>query len=177
MIRAGIKLSQKAVIFGNPEFKKVQDMSTDSESLFIYKAIKKCAPNVQIIIEMMNPRNLQFLQTPEEVQDPNYNPNEDSFQYELTALYAAGEMYHSGIVDTLACQAFYNPYLLTILQQILVGMKQKGFEEMAMYDGLGLAQSNLILKQIPPEFIGKTFEELFKNFACYKDLICLGIYR
>ncbi|MEL6802214.1 MAG: hypothetical protein AAFO91_00335 [Bacteroidota bacterium] len=86
-------------------------------------------------------------------------------------------MYHSGIVDILTCQAYYNQHLLTILEQILVGMKQKDYVEMALANELGITQSNLILKRIPPDYVGLTFEKLFQHFAIEKNLICLGLYR
>jgi hypothetical protein len=177
LFRAKIRTASKAVIFGTSQSRKSRNAAEDTESLFIYKAIKKCHPGLQIIIEMMNPKNIQFLQTDSENQDPSQCLSDDDFRYELTSLYAAGEMYHSGIVDTLTCQAFYNPHLLTILQQILVGMKQRDYVEMALYDELGITQSNLILKAIPPDYIGVTFEKLFQHFAIEKNLICLGIYR
>lgn len=36
-------------------------------------------------------------------------------------MYTAGEVYISSIIDTLTAQACYNPHIVTILQQILVG--------------------------------------------------------
>jgi len=36
-------------------------------------------------------------------------------------MYTAGEVYISSIIDTLTAQACYNPSIITILQQILVG--------------------------------------------------------
>jgi hypothetical protein len=56
-------------------------------------------------------------------------------------------------------------------------MKQKDYVEMALANELGISQSNLILKKIPPEYVGLTFEKLFRHFATEKQLICLGIYR
>ena len=39
--------------------------------------------------------------------------------YEFYPLYAAGEVYISSTIDTLTCQAYYNPHIVTILQQLL----------------------------------------------------------
>lgn len=41
----------------------------------------------------------------------------------MTPLFASGEVYISSIIDTLTCQTYYNPHILTILQQILTGGK------------------------------------------------------
>lgn len=47
-----------------------------------------------------------------------------SVQADITPLYAAGQVYISTTIDTLTCQTYYNPHILTILQQILTGGKQ-----------------------------------------------------
>ena len=39
-------------------------------------------------------------------------------------MYTAGEVYISSIIDTLTAQACYNPNIVTILQQILVGRSE-----------------------------------------------------
>ena len=41
-------------------------------------------------------------------------------------MYTAGEVYISSIIDTLTAQACYNPNIVTILQQILVGKGEGG---------------------------------------------------
>ena len=41
-------------------------------------------------------------------------------------MYTAGEVYISSIIDTLTAQACYNPHIVTILQQILVGRSEGG---------------------------------------------------
>lgn len=58
--------------------------------------------------------NIDFL------MDRNSNQDKDlTFQH--STLYAAGEVYISTLIDTLTAQAIYNPNIVTILQQILVG--------------------------------------------------------
>ena len=47
-------------------------------------------------------------------------------------MYTAGEVYIASIIDTLTAQACYNPNIVTILQQILVGRNEvikSAFEE------------------------------------------------
>jgi len=48
----------------------------------------------------------------------------DEFAYEYTSIYAAGEVYISALIDTLTCQSYFNPHIVTILQQILSGGSQ-----------------------------------------------------
>jgi|TARA_B110001469_G_C9520945_1_gene259292 hypothetical protein len=44
-----------------------------------------------------------------------------AIEHQYDILFTAGEVYISAIIDTLTAQAFYNPNIVTILQQILVG--------------------------------------------------------
>jgi hypothetical protein len=48
--------------------------------------------------------------------------------YTHSTIYAAGEVYSSAIVDTLTCQSYFNPHIVTILQQILNGGVDDGDE-------------------------------------------------
>lgn len=81
LFRAKIQVASKAVIFGTSQSPgKSRNTDEDTESLFIYKAIKKCNPQLQIIIEMMNPKNLQFLQTEKENMDKTHSPGNDNFR-------------------------------------------------------------------------------------------------
>jgi len=78
---------------------------------------------------------------------PNLKSNAHNHKY--TMLYAAGEVYISSFIDTLTCQAYFNPNIVTILQQLLRENSEDEDEEvlrvtMANPD---LVQSNL--KQIP----------------------------
>lgn len=56
MRRANINFADKAVILGqdsaNMKDGIVNDEMLDAESIFIYKAIKKCNKNVQIMIDL-----------------------------------------------------------------------------------------------------------------------------
>lgn len=97
-----------------------------------------------------------------------------NFDYRYSTLYAAGEVYVSAIIDTLTCQSYYNPHIVTILQQILKGANVPDSD--VMMANPDLCQSNLWQISVPEECINKTFEQLFLYFL-EKDLICLGLYR
>lgn len=81
----------------------------DAMSIFIYKAIKKINPSIQIMVELVYNSNIEFLL-------PNEGGSEKEFKYDMNPLFAAGEVYISNILDTLTCQTYYNPHILTILQ-------------------------------------------------------------
>jgi len=114
--------------FVNPPYSKLRE--------FVYKAIERCNPNLQILTELSYSSNIDFLL-------PKNSPKRD---YTFSTLYTAGEVYISAIIDTLTAQAFYNPHIVTILQQILVGRGEKAPDEfeLMMEKTLGnFNQSNL----------------------------------
>lgn len=78
----------------------------DAKSIFIYKAIKRINPTLQILTELNYESNIEFLQAKR-----NSNTNAS-----IPKIYAAGEVYISSIIDTLTAQACYNPHIVTILQ-------------------------------------------------------------
>jgi len=68
----------------------------DAESIFIYKAIKRCKPDLQIMVELVSQQNIDFLMRKDFKRYVK-------FDYDKTPLFAAGEIYISLIIDTLTC--------------------------------------------------------------------------
>jgi hypothetical protein len=101
----------------------------------------------------------------------------EEFAYEYTSLYAAGEVYISALIDTLTCQSYFNPQIVTILQQILTGGKQNNLTMLGICDAAELKQSNLWQIAIPEDYLNKTFGELFHYLAIKRNLIALALYR
>jgi hypothetical protein len=103
----------------------------DAETIFIYKTIKQCNKDLQIMTELYFSSNIEFLLPKSQI----------NFDYKYTTLFAAGEVYISTIIDTLTCQSYYNPHIVTILQQILKGANVPDSE--VMIANPDLCQSNL----------------------------------
>ena len=67
LMRANINYADKAVIFAQEmdvvknEGNEILDEMHDAESIFIYKAIKKINPSIQIMIELVYSSNVEFL--------------------------------------------------------------------------------------------------------------------
>ena len=78
----------------------------DAQSIFIYKAIKKCNPTLKIFTEIFYQSNIDFLMP---------RTHSKQIEYKHSTLFAAGEVYISNIVDTLTALAFYNPAIVTFL--------------------------------------------------------------
>jgi hypothetical protein len=52
--------------------------------------------------------------------DVSESKRQETDQY-LSPVYASGNTFSSGMLDTLVCQAFYNPHIITIVQSLVSG--------------------------------------------------------
>ena len=175
LLRANIEYADKAVILGNNNNKNViyNDQMIDCETVFIYKAIKKCNPCIQIMTELVYDSNIEFLLPDEEMEQFD----KGMISYESTSVFSSGEVYVSSIIDTLTCQAYYNKHIVTIIHQLLTGGKNNANHTLSyICENIGLKSSNLWHMTIPTKFINKTFLELYMEF-CDKNIIPLGLYR
>ena len=175
LLRANIEYADKAVILGNNNNKNIiyNNQMIDCETVFIYKAIKKCNPNIQIMTELVYDSNIEFLLPDEELEQFNNG----IIPYERTSVFSSGEVYVSSIIDTLTAQAYYNKHIVTIIHQLLTGGKNSSNYVLSyICENIGLKSSNLWHMSIPTKFINKTFLELYMEF-CDKNIIPLGLYR
>lgn len=188
LIRAGIKHAKKAVIMDSgknnstdiPRVDNSNDRMTDAESIFIYKAIKKCNPGLQIMIELVYPSNIEFLE-PKSVQKEDMLKAKEGneFNYEFLSLYASGEVYISAIIDTLTCQSYYNPHIVTILKQLLSSGQSNtnALKMMGICEEADIKQSNFWQIPVPEDYHSKTFGDLFNYLCIQRALIPIGLYR
>ena len=168
LLRTNLEFADKAVIFRQEkENDDQQEEMLDAETVFIYKAIEKVNKKVQVMTELVYSSNIEFLQGQEEF----------SGAYELTPLYAAGEVYISSIIDTLTAQTYYNKHIITILQQLLTSGEETSMAIRALCKNLELDQSNLWQIQVPEDFVNHTFGELFNYLVSEYNVLPLGMHR
>ena len=175
LYRANIEYASKVVILENERSKEssFSDKMIDSERVFIYKAIKKCNPNIQIMTELIFESNIEYLLPQDELS--HLEPN--NFNYNLTSVFSSGEVYINSIIDSLTAQAYYNKHIVTIIHQLLTGGKNNNNSTMKkICRDVGLKSSNFWQADIPEKFINKTFGELYDDF-CENNLVILGLYR
>ena len=174
LLRANIEYADKAVILGTNNLNENYDKQMiDGETIFIYKAIKMCNPNIQVMTELVYDSNIEFLLPDNELK--KFDSMETNFVN--TSVFSSGEVYVSSLIDTLTCQAYYNKHIVTIIDQLLTGGRN-GLNHNISYicQSVGLKSSNLWHMDIPTKFIDKTFLELFTSF-CDQGIIALGLYR
>lgn len=97
--QAFIHKANKAVIMGfdpsieegNYSVNELNDEMIDARTVFIYKAIKKINPNLQVLSELYYHSNIDFLLPKGKTHD----------FFNFSTLYAAGEVYIASTIDTL----------------------------------------------------------------------------
>ena len=109
--KAQVDKSKAVVILSSH---KIDDSIVDANAIFIFKAIKKEAKNILIIADLISSKSIEYLSdiTEQEIEDNNFW---------LYKAFSSGEIYFSSMLDTLICQAFYNPYILNIISQLMLG--------------------------------------------------------
>ena len=180
--KAGVSKAQAVVILS----KYTQDNELlemmDANSIFIYKAIKNESSDTLIIADLISSKAIGFIST---LGDEHM----DIFGYWLNEAFASGELYISSMLDTIICQAFYNPYILNIISQLMLGESSFKFPEETLnrLEQLKYIKSSLNLYKIK-EILEKfrynqevpsskmTFKILFE-FLIEKNMIPIGILR
>ena len=94
------------------------DEMRDAQTIFIYKALKKCSPSLQVTVELIESSNIGYLLPKSQVKEEE--------RFDLSSIFASGEVYISSVIDTLSCQAYYNPHIIEILHQLLTGGSLSG---------------------------------------------------
>ena len=179
--KAGIKKARAVIILSKPTTDVDQVDMVDADTIFIYKAIKNETKNALIIAELVSVSAISFINS----------SNDDSYVrkqgYWLSQPFALGEIYISSMLDTLICQAFYNPYITDILQQLIMGSAGSNFAPglRKKMQEKKITQSTLYLLNINDELgrLGNRdfpkkvqFKELFKFFS-KNNMVPIGINR
>ena len=173
--------------------KKLDEEILDSTTLFIYKAIRKINHTIKIITELLVTKNMEFLLPAKYLKklydkrkktiynnknnQTSYNKESDlPPSYEMTPVFASGEIYLPSLVDKLIAQMYYNSNLLVILKLLLEGEKHILNKKEKKLDNLfNLIGSNLFM--IPCEIKSESFGEMFKRMLSKNGILCIALYR
>ena len=154
----------------------------DADSIFIYKALKNESNNILIIADLISSNSIGYISN-------SGDENLDNFGFWLNEAFASGELYISSMLDTLICQSFYNPYILNIIYQLMLGESAFQFPEKTLKilnkfkyikSSLNLYKIKYLMEkykynqEMPSTKI--TFKILFE-FLVEKFMIPIGILR
>ncbi|KAL4469405.1 hypothetical protein ABPG74_004658 [Tetrahymena malaccensis] len=169
--RACVKKALALVILSKPREKQSDSSGmVDADTIFIYKTVKFLNPNIQIITELASMATISFL-------SQSKNSYIKEIGYIASEPFASGEIYISTMLDTLICQAYYNPFIINILDQLIMGGASRNIKIKKICNILRLQSANLFLIDIPPQFSGQNFGQIYKSFVIEYKMIPIGLYR
>ena len=171
------------------------DLMEDSRVLYIYKSVKKLNSNIQIITELLHTNNIELLLTSKslkklyndssnihikgnsaQTQISDENDYKSNLNYDITPVYAAGEVYLPTVIDRITSQISYNSNLLTILNLILIGEKPpEKTADKKLAQMIELAGCNLYLIRSEPR--SESFNDMFKRLLNKYAMISIALYR
>ena len=160
----------------------------DSKTIFKYNMISKINKNIFCVIELINPKNVSFLNNSNRRSNDEYRFIKTGLTIDATASFAAGEVYYSSIMDNVITQAYYNPSLLSVLKKLIVGdeLPNNFKRESIMNKYSNVPSGSLYLIDLPLALFQKDSESSFnlginfgKIFNCLlkKKIIVIGVYR
>ena len=190
LFRANINNAEKAVILSGGDSKintnidiikpeddnKSKEQNLDDETVLIYKLIKKCNKNIQIMTELIFTSNIEYLLDTDNIQQLS-NQKGIYAEYEYTRLYASGEIFTPKIIDCLTCQSYYNLHLVNIIELLLGGQRNNNDVKVKrLEEYFGLDNSNLYLIKVPDSHINQAFMDYYYYLLEFNS-IALALYR
>ena len=179
--KAGINKAKAVIILSKSTSDLEQSDMVDADTIFIYKAIKNETKSAMIIAELVSVSALSFL---------NSNADENLIKkqgYWLSPSFAVGEIFIGSMLDTLICQAFYNPFITDILKQLIMGSAASNFTNSFQIKLMEkkITQSTLYLLSIDEELTRLGFRDIKKNmkykeifnFFVKNNMVPIGLHR
>ncbi|RUS19651.1 hypothetical protein BC937DRAFT_87152 [Endogone sp. FLAS-F59071] len=188
LLRAGVKGANKIVIMGQQYGGEQQNHYADSAAIMTSHLIHEMLLNEEtkkyVIIELSERTNTRFMH----ILQINDSNSADFFR---TSVYASGNVaietpfdYVTPSVPTSTVPAlwylyclyatYYKPYILDIVK-LLCGLRHKRLTELDQH--LGIDPSSLCHAEVPAEYVGRTFADLYQDFALRRGIIPIGLFR
>ncbi len=163
----------------------------DAKTIFKYNLISQIQKGIFVVIELINPKNISFLNNKNRKNMDEYIFIKAGMDISLTSSFASGEVYYSNMMDNLMSQIYYNPNLLTVVKKLIAGDNELKINKNDIKDYLEIPSGNLFLINMPlnlNENIEKIFDEneddnnflTFGNVYKYllkNNMVCMGIYK
>eukprot|EP00164_Ancoracysta_twista_P004635 GFYU01006262.1.p1 GENE.GFYU01006262.1~~GFYU01006262.1.p1 ORF type:complete len:467 (-),score=119.15 GFYU01006262.1:126-1526(-) len=164
--RAAVEDASTVVICCNPNgATDNQEHSIDADALLTLLSIEDTMQSDAFcIVELAHMPNAKFIR--------NKAPpgrNEDWYRFPA---FAAGRIYSASMFDSLTCQTYFNPHIIGTLEVLLSAGSTAIYEESERSELPCIEQI-----PIPPEFIARTYMDLFEYLVFEHAMIPLGLYR
>ena len=204
LLRAGIATASKVVIlapsigeisnFTNKKQEKSEGFARkltreegdllDAKTIFKYNLISKIRKDIYCVIELINPKNISFLNNKNRKNSDEYVFINAGMDISLTASFASGEIYYSNMMDNLITQTYYNPNLLGVLKKLIIGGKEDSIKKRELKNFLNVPSGNLYLIDMPNldnlgiyTYSQLSFGVIFEKLLQKKKMIVIGVYK
>jgi len=192
--RAGVFRAKQVVVLGDAKKDSSEvvkggkaaglEALIDADAIFCYQCVKRMNESSETVIEIVRHQNVSYL-------DPESGLNSGDIDYKFTPQFAAGALFISSLLDTMVCQAFYNPQIIRVLSKLVsnaindVQAETSSQNSTAKSKDSGDSQSvkkkkvlgsSLYQISIPDGLESRTYGSLYK-FLAAKNIIPLGLYR
>jgi hypothetical protein len=173
--RVSIKTASRVVVFAKEydESDGSLEALVDADTIFSYRVITKANEDIQIVCELVAQSNISFLS--EEISS-----NEVFEDHYLSPPFAAGHVYTASMLDTLICQAYYNPHIITILRQIVAGEDvptAKQFNRKMKHVLGEVNDSHLFQIEVPKKFYNKPYGDVVTYLITKQHMVPLALRR
>ena len=169
--RASINKASAVVILSKMCQTEKEIGGAEAEAIFIYKTIKNMNSRARIIIELGSISTISFLLS-------NKNEYIKKYGYKVSEPFAAGEIYIPSLLDSLMCQAFYNPYITQIMQQMIMGSAATSQKINEVYKKHNLTESALFLFDVNKNIAEqREFSKVFEKCIYEYGMLPIGIYK
>lgn len=182
LARAGTTAARCAVLFQQEGGAVSQsdtlqsDTLIDADAIVIYRLVRSIAPATEIVVELARLESVAFLN--DEIAD--VSGRGDSMTERKA--FAAGHVFTSSFVDVCLCQAFFNPHIIGIVEQLLgVGDRAAArawHRNRSVVSRLGKPlPSHVYIMKVPRIMAGKKFSEVFRLLCASRGILPLGLRR
>lgn len=194
--RAGIFRADHVVILADSSTTRISSTAgtsagmealADADAIFTYKAMRRLNERAMVVVEIVKQWNIGYLDLTRDGHDDGVVYEESDYRF--TPQFACGELFTSSLLDTIICQAFYNPQIIAVVNRLISSRDQKEIKAVAntaIQGSMGsvnrakldaVSGSNLYQMPIPRELNrSATYGDLFKMLAG-KGILMLGLYR
>ena len=169
-----IEHAQSAVVLATSQVSTREDaeMVIDTDSIFSFQNMKRMAPDLNVVVELIDPSNVAFM-----IPALHWSSSENF----MAPPFAAGYVYTSAMLDTIVCQSYYNPNLFSILRSLLGGSEQTvirynrdaandKFYHQGYLEQIELADDHSLSRL-------STYGELYDVLLKRRNRIAIGLYR
>jgi hypothetical protein len=187
--RAGIFRAGQVVVLADSTSNGSMNALTDADVIFTYHSVKRLNEKTQILIEIVRHENVSYL-------DTSMSTNTHNCDFKFTPHFAAGTLFTSTILDSIVCQAFYNPQIIRVLDTLISGAENLADSKLGSGRGGGggaaggnanttkrpkvglqaVVSSALYQMKIPDNLDSRTYGALFKSL-CQDGILPLGLLR